>query len=673
MTTHLDVDEDPKRLSSFLGRASSATIQCTIYYNNPTLPSTTQLKVMFRKPPFVKPQSAMRSSDVRRLKQTLADCGLGDILSGSGAISQCKATLHDGSLAIMYFGSVGRGESEPKVDLNKDTPKMGNSRETSKMRSEPLVVMIDGVGYVPSLYGLACAPQALPRIVTHAPVILRLINGADLMAAGVVTKGMPSVTKGRVVAICVTGSNDPVGVGVMLVDSDTLRGPDVDGKAVRTIHMGGDVLWEMGSKHITYLEGESGEAELTKQPHRGDKRNSEEEHREGKKGETKGCREEDADFELVSPASSSEWEMVNQGSNIDNLDLSLGDMQIITAEMDLLFQSTFLQALLTFDSDNDKMALPVSASAFFSRHMQKLCPTLDIRKSSFKKLGKFLMSMEKRGTIKTKEMKGEVMLLAIHRNHEDFSSDSISHLLSPAVPSSSATPRNSNTAPPQISVTHLYKPMDKFYDFLLSFKRLLPDPIGFSRESILSRSELQTILDTYVQTENLSTPKNRRTITLDPTLRDLLKTKTDAASLETLQRDEVLTRACSKCTPLYKLHLPTNPPEDKLIRGLFKPIIITIERRGGNKTITKVSAFHFLTPCIPLQPLIDTLKTKCASAVALSADSQRNPELMLQGDQVNEICKVLESYGVPLVKVGKLWKSEFVEVVYKSGTAPRKS
>ena len=87
--------------------------------------------------------------------------------------------------------------------------------------------------------------------------------------------------------------------------------------------------------------------------------------------------------------------------------------------MDELLENSFLQSWKT---SAKKAELPMLSSNFYRVHMVKNSPpgiVLDVKKSSYKKLSKFLGRMEKVGVVKLKELqKGVESIVSVDRNHE---------------------------------------------------------------------------------------------------------------------------------------------------------------------------------------------------------------------------------------------------------------
>jgi len=83
--------------------------------------------------------------------------------------------------------------------------------------------------------------------------------------------------------------------------------------------------------------------------------------------------------------------------------------------MEDLIIGAFVQACFKVDD----LSLPMQSSDFYQQ-MKDLNEEIDVKKSSFKKLGKFLDLMKNEKRIKTKKKKGKIVIMEINRSHEEY-------------------------------------------------------------------------------------------------------------------------------------------------------------------------------------------------------------------------------------------------------------
>lgn len=137
-------------------------------------------------------------------------------------------------------------------------------------------------------------------------------------------------------------------------------------------------------------------------------------------------------------------------------------------KMDELLEHAFVHALRESVKDSD---LPLLASTLYSAHMQDLKPNgiaVDVKKSSHKKFAKFLKAMEKKGYMKTKEIKGIQSIMTIDRQSPAlvqfqvtwFAKNTPKATTTPdgsksVASSSSSAPSSSSSV---VTITELYQP-----------------------------------------------------------------------------------------------------------------------------------------------------------------------------------------------------------------------
>ncbi|KAJ2971627.1 hypothetical protein NUW54_g12462 [Trametes sanguinea] len=178
----------------------------------------------------LKTSAPLRSSDRRKLKQRVLQSfpvlqpEEGDLLVPDGVQSQ-KFSTHLEEPGVAYLSPEG----------------------------DPLWFTI-GKGseeLIPTVYTLWKRPDLLPFLSTPAPVVPKLISGADLMIPGVIQHS-PDLVPDQLVSVTQYhrgAIGPPLAVGRMAVSSDTLRSAeekDIKGKAVYVLHTWKDALWGDG-------------------------------------------------------------------------------------------------------------------------------------------------------------------------------------------------------------------------------------------------------------------------------------------------------------------------------------------------------------------------------------------------------------------------------------------
>ena len=107
--------------------------------------------------------------------------------------------------------------------------------------------------------------------------------------------------------------------------------------------------------------------------------------------------------------------------------------------MDNLLEYCFLKACKLIK----KSDLPILSSHFFKNHLIAACPdgqTVDIKKSSYKKLSAFLSNMKSKNVINTEVLKGVESILSIQSEHPLLQELVVMEKTAPAQPVTSNAP-----------------------------------------------------------------------------------------------------------------------------------------------------------------------------------------------------------------------------------------
>jgi translation initiation factor 2D len=311
---------------------------------------------------------------------------------------------------------------------------------------------------------------------------------------------------------------------------------------------------------------------------------------------------------------------------------------------------------------NYGLDFPLSQSLVMSQLVQPFLPTytpartasLQIKKSSWKNIRKFIRQLDKQQVVKCKDRDGnEVVILDIDfkdRQVEAFVPYRLPKKDAPAGASANGKPAAPLSAESSIGqklkLVSLLRPKEKLAPIFHASKA---DPRG-----LYTPAELKQILIAYVEAENLIDAKNRRLVRINPQLADALlgSSAADNAALSsgTIPRDALAERMIAASSPFHAiLRNDADIADTKPKAGAPPKIQITLETRSGNKTVSKVHGFepYYIAP----QPLADELRKTCAGSTSidkLQGSSPKNPvmEVMVQGPQKDAIIKALEKRGV---------------------------
>uniref|UniRef100_A0A4W4DW84 DM2 domain-containing protein n=1 Tax=Electrophorus electricus TaxID=8005 RepID=A0A4W4DW84_ELEEL len=438
---------------------------------------------MFTKAFRVKSNTVIKGSDRRKLRAdvsaafpSLSADQLGELVPNKEELNIVKIYAHKGDAVTLYV-----------------------------LQKSPIFFQLEKQLY-PTVYTLWRYADILPAFTTWPQVVQKLIGGADLMLPGVVVSstGLPDVHQGDCCAISVVSNRAPVAVGTAALSSSEMISSAMKGKGVNVLHTYMDQLWAFGDKTAPPVipvadgsvqveggvegldSGGEGKEEVMK---------CEGEESEGPRGFTAQC----------------------------TLTLILNPF---TEQMDSLLFQCFLHALKI---KVKKSELPLLTSTFLRKHMAACCPKgkhLDIKKSSFKKLSKFLQCMQKEHSL--------------------------------------------------VRVKELSKGVDSIVEV---------DWKNPEKGAVLQASEVRTIITDYVKRNDLVLESNKSYVSINPVLCDCLLEKSEYQDVELLKWEDLLSRVLSRMQACHQLLFPGQVPVVR--KGQVEPIDINVASRGSNKKVSQ--------------------------------------------------------------------------------------
>lgn len=306
---------------------------------------------------------------------------------------------------------------------------------------------------------------------------------------------------------------------------------------------------------------------------------------------------------------------------------------------------------------------------FLPAHTPAQAASLQIKKSSFKNIKKFIKSLDKSRLVKSKDRDGnEVVIIDIDFTDPTFKEFKPYRLPKKETAGGTSLGRGDKATTglsgddtsigQKLKKVELFRPKEKLAPL---FSTASADPRG-----LYTAAEMRPIVTAYLEAEQLISPTNKRLITLNPILANAVydgsaRTDKEVLAKGTVARDALIDRVLAACAPFYAiLRNDEQVAGAKPKAGAAPKVTITLETRSGNKMVTKSSGVeaYFIQP----QALADELRKTCASSTSVEkmvGSSPRNPimEVMVQGPQRDAVLKALEKRGVP-----KAW----VEVVDKT-------
>ena len=284
--------------------------------------------------------------------------------------------------------------------------------------------------------------------------------------------------------------------------------------------------------------------------------------------------------------------------------------------------------------------------------LSSIHPSLQIKKTSWKNIAKFLKHLDKEQFLKTKNRQGnEVVVIDIDWDDERIK-DFVAYKL--PIPAPTATTSSGGgaaaAATGPLKVLDLYKPTPKLFPIL--------EAINANTKEIYSPADLKSLFSTYLTQETTPHPTNRRLVTLNPLLANTLLSPStspeDRTSLSsnTAKRDHLAQSFLALCSPYYTVLKPgeTYPSGGvKAVAGQPPKITITVEHKRGKVMTRIVGVERFGIDPGALGEELRVLCASSASVACVAGCSPKNPqmEVMVQGPQVGPVRARLEERGVP--------------------------
>ncbi|KAJ7323398.1 Eukaryotic translation initiation factor 2D [Desmophyllum pertusum] len=502
----------------------------------------------------------------------------------------------------------------------------------------------------------------------------------DLMLPGIIlpsdgVSALGHFEKGAVCSVCLKGNRTPVAVGTTLVSSTDLLEDGLRGKGVMIHHIYLDLLWAHGSK--TPLP----QLDVADDDVRTDEVNEYMQELSVDETEENSCHEEATDKTCTDGSDTQEdtenkdGGSVEQGNGINPMPASAtnaGDGEnepesvdespllepgdettsrdTLLENMDDVLEYCFFCALLRMK----KVELPVLTSTFSRSYLLPSCPegkSVDIKKSSHKKLSKFLQCMQERGLISVQEAcKGVDHITAIAWHHPDLKDFKANAPVVESGAEAARDPSPSNTQPPCIE------------ELFSVSAALLPifSQFGFSKNAVLRPSDIRSTITNYVKLHDLMSTENKRMVVLDPRLTKILINKNE--DVERLPWDQLFERSIDKNEKCHQITLPGQEPIVR--KGKIEAIEIKVEQRMGNKKVTLIRNLESYG--IDPQEFAHNIQIKAATSTSVSQLPGKHIapglQVLVQGNQVAIVakflldeCKIPKKYisGIEQLKSGK--------------------
>nr|XP_026498287.1 eukaryotic translation initiation factor 2D [Vanessa tameamea] len=493
-------------------------------------------------------------------------------------------------------------------------------------------MMIDlGDKLVPTVCALWKVNDLIPIISIHSPVLSKVQGGAPLYAPGIVTDStkFPQFPRGAVIAACTTDNGAAGIIGRAVISSADLLIATM-GVCLETYHVFGDLLCkDTKFSKITRPKLDPAVYDITEVI-----------SSDISQLRIQPVREEWPSLVMEPAAATNEpmvipesvQEMQSESTSVqeepdinDSVDTvcSEDEEDKIPSDMDGLLRWCLLSFL---KREGKHIELPLKTNLLYKNHLMPYCPpdrTLDVKKSTYKKMGKFLEAMEREGLVQVREVdKGVDALVALQLAHP-----LVRHHRAPAArPAGPPSGPSQAPAPPRVRELHcvtahvaeIFAPLKK--------------------GSALSAGEVRAALARYAAARGLSA---RGAVALDAALAKVAARQPQ----ELMKWEELMSSVLGRMTPSTEMSFPDGTV--KLTKSRLEPIKMQVVTRSGNKKVTLVSNLEAFGFELSSLAHASQLRVGAACGVTRSA-AARADQLLLQGDQTHFVAKLLiEEYGLP--------------------------
>jgi len=566
---------------------------------------------MFRKPFKIRSNNTLRGSERRKLRENVSKSypmltteALSQLIPNKEEMSVMKIFTHNEEILTCYC-----------------------------LKKNPIFFQINTL-LLPTVYLLWSYPCNILSFQTFPNVLAILAGGADLMFPGVIPpkEGLPHFNVNQPCFVTLLGNSSAVAVGVTASSKQDIINDGAQGKRVTIYHCYQDHLWLLGDRtevplmlDITMLLKSTDNVEHADVVIVDDVDKSIKNIVELPDADRNPANE-DKSYTTDGENPTNETEIIEE--------LSPQEM------MDKLLLNCFCQAVL----DAKKVELPILVSKFSSRYLHPTCPEgqrIDVKKSSYRKMSKFLADMQVKGLIEVKELsKGVESITKLYLENEilkEYKKSEFAQLRKEfqelkLLEEQDAAKKNDKG----VEIRDLFSVSAKTVTFFKEFE--------LSKGAVLSASEVRKYVTEYVKKQQLTDPANKMYVRLDPLLTDTLYERGNYE--ERLPWDALLTKLTGAMNICHEVTIPGHDPIIK--KGRMDFIEVSIEQRMGNKKVTIIKNLESFG--IDTKRFAQELQQTAASSTSVNPVPGKNitSELVLvQGVQTNHIQKMLDAHKIP--------------------------
>ncbi|KGN63082.1 eukaryotic translation initiation factor 2D [Cucumis sativus] len=535
----------------------------------------------------------------------------------------------------------------------------------------PMFFDVDGRGneIFPTVFALWMVPELLPAFFLKGGEVSRfVIGGADLMFPGihVPAEGLPSFLSGEPWAVKVPGNASPIAVGVTTMSSTEALKAGLRGKALRILHYYRDTLWGSVEGHYVPNAGFLEDA-VYGDPALASSSQIDDSYEDTETGDATNYGQNDSgNKEVGGSVDETTTDVLDEpgvvptaqtDSTTDEIVSGVNDLKVVNdisteepnvqhtlsaEDVDKLLDKCLLQALHITVKDKD---FPLPGSTLWSNHVLPCRPPgmmLDIKKSSYKKLSKWLQAKSSAGLITVKEdkHKKETVLYSVNRKHPDYTSfKPEKQQVEKIDQSNNHHGLKESSSNKMLEVAEIYKPSVHVNPIFVA--------VGADTSKLYTSAEATDIVFQYVEKEKLEKPTDKSRVVLDAILCDSLfkgAIKKGTTYPTEIHKRDIGSTFISRMQPH---HIVTRGSESVVRKGALKTIQIMTERRQGNKKVTRLSGLE--TFLLDAEALASELQKKCAcSTTVAELPGKKGYEVVVQGGVIDDLARhLIEQYGIP--------------------------
>lgn len=296
--------------------------------------------------------------------------------------------------------------------------------------------------------------------------------------------------------------------------------------------------------------------------------------------------------------------------------------------------------LIAIKKMGKKPPTPLLTSNFYRNHILEADNSIDIKKTTYKKLSKFLHEMSQNNYVTVREEpKGVEKIVAINIAHPDVVNTILNVTDTGGKPSSSnSQQQHSDTGSDGLFVTEM-KELYTVTNDTMKFFNIFDVKCGEGIEPV----QVKKFIKEYVCNNKLQDSANIRLIHVDAMLRDVCQFDN---SNKIVPFDVILSSITDRMDHSYAMR---NRNELKT-SGKQATIKMTLATRCGNKKVTLIDGMELFG--IRLPEFAQACKVGVAASTSIirpdCPSNQNKGQLMVQGNQIRFVHKLLtETYKIP--------------------------